>query len=199
MTCKKKLLGVIFAFSACSLLPASAEESKDKEKQKSVLMIIASKDFRDEELFTPKKVFEKNKIKVTVASTKTSKVTGMLKGSIKPDANIKKIKVKDYDSIIFVGGIGAKMLFKNKTAHKIAKEAVKEGKLLSAICLAPNILANAGVLEGKNATCYDSATLKKKGAKYQNKDVVTDGKIVTANGPKAAKKFADTIVKALSE
>ncbi len=52
---------------------------------KKVLMIIAHENFRDEELLTPKQIFEKNGIKVTIASTDTTPAKGMLGAVVKPD------------------------------------------------------------------------------------------------------------------
>jgi len=94
-----------------------------------------------------------------------------------------------------VGGGGASEYFNDKTAQNIANDAVQAGKLLCAICIAPATLANAGVLKGKKATCFSSveSSLVKGGATVEKRDVVQDGKIITANGPGAAKEFAKTI------
>lgn len=66
---------------------------------------------------------------------------------------------------------------------------------MSAICLAPVTLANAGLLEGKRATVYPSAKsfLKWKGATYTGNPVEVDGNIVTANGPEVAEEFAQAV------
>ncbi len=196
---KRLLLITLLAFASISLLSAFGQESGDTANKCSVLMVIAKENFRDEELFVPKKMFEEKGIRVTVASTVTSTVTGMLKGKIEPDVLLEDVEVKDYDAVVFVGGIGAQMYLDDETAHKIAIDAVGQGKVIAAICIAPNILAKAGVLKDKNATCWDSAVLTEKGAKYRKEDVVTDGKIITANGPNAANEFAGAIIKTLSE
>jgi protease I len=196
----RKILWItMLVFTFVSSLSAFGEESSDTAMERGVLMVIAKENFRDEELFVPKKMFEKNGIKVTVASTVTSTVTGMLKGKIKPDVLLNDVEVEDYDAVVFVGGIGAQMYYDDETAHKIARDAAEQEKVLSAICIAPNILAKAGVLKDKNATCWDSAILKEMGAKHQRENVVTDGKIITANGPNAAGEFAEVIIKTLSE
>ncbi len=189
----------ILALISIPWLSAFGEESGDTEEDRGVLMVIAKENFRDEELFVPKKMFEENGIKVTIASTVTSTVTGMRKGKVTPDVLLNDVEVEDYDAVVFVGGVGAQMYYDDETAHKIAREAAEHGKVLSAICIAPNILAKAGVLKGKNATCWDSALLTGEGAKYRKEDVVTDGKIITANGPNAAGEFAEAIIKTLSD
>jgi len=168
---------------------------------KKILMIIASSKYRDEELEKPYRIFKQQGAKVLIASTTLKKVRGMLGGVAKPDILIDKVKVKDYDAIIFVGGVGAVEYWNNPIAHKIAKEAVKEKKLLAAICIAPVTLANAGVLKGKRATVWISERQKiqQKGAIYTGANVERDGNIITANGPQSAELFADSIVVALAE
>ncbi len=168
---------------------------------KKVVLIIAPDKFRDEELDEPKKLLAGQGAKVVVASTTTKECKGMLGMKVKPDTTISKIKVDEFDAVVFIGGIGAKKFFDDKKAHALAKEAIEKKKVLGAICIAPSILANAGVLKDKKATAFKSEkdNLVAKGAKYQEKDVVTDGKIVTANGPKAARKFAQELIKKLRE
>ncbi len=168
---------------------------------KKVVLIIAQEGFRDEELTTPKKILTEEGAKVVVASTRKSMCKGMLGLKIKPDMTISRIKAENFDAVVFIGGVGAKKLFNDRKAHSVAKKAVSKKKVLGAICVAPSILANAGVLKGKKATAFKSEkdNLEKKGAKFKDEDVVSDGKIVTANGPEAAEKFARELIKKLRE
>ncbi|WP_243670793.1 DJ-1/PfpI family protein [Methanoculleus chikugoensis] len=66
------------------------------------------------------------------------------------------------------------------------------------MCLAPVVLARAGILAGRQATVYPSpaavAEMKKAGANFLEIPVVADMQVVTANGPAAAAQFADTII-----
>lgn len=167
---------------------------------KKVVMIVAPEDFRDEELFETKKVLENSGAKITIASKDVKEATGVLGGSIKVDLNISEVNEKGYDAVVFVGGAGASVYFDDDDALRIAKEFNKSNKVVSAICIAPSILANAGILKGKNATCFSSEkeNLESKGAKYTGKSVEVDGKIVTANGPKAASEFGKEIAKKLT-
>lgn len=168
---------------------------------KKALFIIPSKDFRDEEVIQPKDILEANGIKVTVASSTLKECTGMLGMKIKPDTIIDKVDVSDYDMAVFIGGGGASEYWNNRIAQKIAKDTVNSGKVLGAICIAPVILANAGVLKNKRATVWVSEQdlLEAKGAIYTGNAVEVDGNIITADGPHAAKAFAAALVKALSK
>ncbi len=166
---------------------------------KKVIMIIASNNFRDEEYLMPKQVLERNGYEVTTASSKISTSIGMLGGSVTPDVLYTSIDPSDYDAVIFVGGGGAREYFDDPTAHNIARNTIAKKKVLGAICIAPSILANAGLLNGKKAVVFNTEepNLSSKGAILQNSDVVIDGNIITANGPHSAEDFGEAVVSAL--
>jgi protease I len=170
---------------------------------KKVLMIVAFRDFRDQEYFVPRKIFEDSKIEVKTASNKKGRAIGADGGDVEVDFLISEVSVDEFDAIVFVGGPGALEHLDNENSYKLAKEAVEKGKILGAICISPVILAKAGILKGKKATVWTDFTksqakiLKENGAIFEEKDVVVDGKIVTGNGPGAAEKFAKEIVNLL--
>jgi len=121
----------------------------------NVLLIIAHKEFMDNEFATVKAMVESLGGKTTVASTIVGKCTGSLKGEVNSQITVSKVNVDDYDGIVFVGGLGAEDdYYKNSDAMRIAREAVEKDKVLGAMTIAPAILAKAGVLEGKKATVY---------------------------------------------
>jgi len=165
---------------------------------KKILMIIAPVNFRDEECLEPKKIFEENGFNVIIASDLNpgDEAIGMLGGKVTVDVNIKEVDVDIYDAVIFVGGSGSTIYFNNQVALEIAKNSYEKGKVIGAICIAPSILANAGVLKGKKATSYPSEkeNIIKKGAEYIEEPVVVYENIVTANGPKSATRFGKEIV-----
>lgn len=166
---------------------------------KRILMIIAPINFRDEEFFRPKEVFEKKGFQVTVASKETGRATGMLGGTANASKKLEQVNMDEYDAAVFVGGSGASVYFNDETALEIARKASASNKAVGAICIAPSILANAGILEGKNATCYPSEkrNLSAKGAVCNEKGVVADGNIVTADGPGSAEEFGNRIAELL--
>ncbi|MCM8784703.1 MAG: DJ-1/PfpI family protein [Candidatus Omnitrophica bacterium] len=188
----KNLIFLLFLFF--SILYIEGQERR-------VLMIIAFENFRDEELKIPKEILERERFTIDIASTKKGIAKGMLGTKINVNISIEEIKETDYDGIIFVGGSGVQVLFNNKTAIKLAQNFYKNKKVIGAICLAPGILANAGILNNKKATCYYSIAniLKEKGAIYTEKLVEVDGNIVTGSGPEAAEKFGKEILKLLKK
>ena len=166
---------------------------------KKVLMVIASNNFRDEEYSDPRKALEDAGARVTVACSTLDTAKGKLGLEVKPDILIGNVKESDYDGVVFVGGGGSKEYFDSPVAHKLAQNFYSHNKLTSAICIAPAVLANAGLLKQKRATSFPSSaeTLKAKGAVFTGGDVESDGKLVTGSGPEAAKKFGEKLVEVL--
>ena len=156
-------------------------------------MIVPDDNFRDEELFKPMELFKEHGAEVKIASTTMEEINGMMGTSIFADMLLEDVSAEEYDCVIFVGGKGAIKYFKDDRAHRIAKQA--SYKILGAICVAPAILAEAGVLKDKKATCFGamSTILERNGAKIVKQAVVEDGNIVTANGPSASDEFASMI------
>ena len=166
-----------------------------------VLMVIAHENFRDEELLVPKRMLEAEGFAVVVASTALTPARGMLKAEVKPQITLLDADVKDYSAVVFVGGQGAIANWDNKDAHRLARESVAQGKATAAICLATGILAKAGVIKGLTVTGWPSSDheriIREGGATYVKKDVVTDGRIITASGPEAAEAFGKALAQAL--
>ena len=165
---------------------------------KKAVMIIAFTRFQEKEYEPPKEILEKAGLQVTTASSKPGYATGKAGGRAKVDITLDQVKVMDYDAVVFVGGPGSWDYHHDPKAHRIAQEAIKEEKILAAICAAPPILGYAGVLKGKKATMFeDTGDLKKAGCTYTGSDVEIDGNIITATGPDTAIAWAEAIVKAL--
>lgn len=164
-----------------------------------VVFVIAEKDFRDEELFNTQQVLKSKGVWVIIASKRKGIHRGMLGGKAESQISLGEISVSSFDAVVFVGGTGSVQYFNDPDAINLAKSFFGAGKVVAAICMAPSILANASLLNGKKATVYPSEkdNLLSKGAAYKGSDLEVDGKIITASGPQAAKKFGEAIAKAL--
>jgi protease I len=170
---------------------------------KKVLMVIAPEQFRDEELAEPKAVLEKAGAAVTIASSRKGTATGMLGATANPTLLVQDARPRDYDAIVVVGGMGSpEHLWPDPNLHRLLTGVRDQGGVVGGICLSGAALARAGVLKGLEATVYSTPEsldeMKKGGAKYVKRDVVTTGKVVTAEGPHAARKFGEALVAALT-
>jgi len=162
-------------------------------------MIIAPEQFRDEEFREPKTIFESNQISITVASTRTGLAIGKLGMQVMVDELLSNVHVDTFDGIVYIGGPGVKNLWDNPDARKLARQFYESGKLVTAICSAPVILAREGLLKGIKATSFqgDQAEMEQAGVMYTGELVTQELPFITANGPQAATSFGEAIVRAL--
>lgn len=173
---------------------------------KKIAMVIAFRDFRDVEYFIPRNILLSAGAQITTCSTEKGIAIGADGGEVQINLAASQLQVSEFDAVIFIGGSGMGKNLDNEVFHQIAQETVAQKKVLGAICVAPALLAKAGVLSGKKATVWSNPLdksavkiLKEEGAQYQDESVVIDGKIITASGPPAAKHFGEALVELLTE
>jgi protease I len=169
-------------------------------------MIIAYRNFQDKEYFDTKEALENGEAEVKIASNQKGTAEGVFGSKAIVDLPVAEVSPADFDAVVFIGGGGASDYLDNEISYNLAEETIKQNKILAAICIAPAILAKAGVLKNKKATVWwnplDKEPIKileENGAEFIDKKVVADGKIITANGPAAAKEFGESILKILNE
>jgi protease I len=170
---------------------------------KKVLFVVCQKDFRDEELAHPMEVLAAAGAETRVAAREAAPASGMLGMTVVPDLPIRDAREADYDAVVAVGGRATpEWLWPDGELHRLLRDAKAAGKVVGGICLSGATLAIAGVLRGIRATCYPTDAsrmeMEKGGATYVDQPVVVSGKIVTANGPPAAREFGKALVKALA-
>jgi len=202
------LLGLtLISFSQKGLEKIKVENmlSEKPLEGKKILYLIAFRNFRDEEYFVPKNLLEKAGALVVTASSSKGEAVGSQEGKAKVDITLDEVNDKEFQAIILAGGQGALEYLDNNKVYDLVRTIDKEKKLVAAICISPTILAKAGILQGKRATVWSSPLekrpieiLEKNGAQYIDKAVVVDDNIITANGPQAAEKFAQAIIKFLT-
>lgn len=164
----------------------------------AALVIIAKEGFQDTEYEGTIDGLRAAGYEVRLASTEAGDCVGKFGGIVTADLAMRDVNVDDFDRVAFIGGPGARVLKDDEDAKRIARETVSKNKVLGAICIAPTILARAGVLKGKRATVWNedgeqSKLLDEEGATYTGEDVTIDGLIVTGNGPAAAEEFGRTL------
>ncbi len=192
----------LFLVLLLSVACGGSQQSEIPQKvARSVLIVIAPKDFRDEEFKEPYDLFTKSGIKVTVASTDTIEARGMLGMVVKPDITLEQVQPDSFDALVVVGGTGCELLWDNAKLHQIVQKFHGAKKTIAAICIAPVVLGRAGVLQHVNVTAYPTVKddIGKCGAQYTGHDVEVSGNIITCSGPQAAKDFATTILTTVSK
>lgn len=137
-------------------------------------------------------------IEVTTAGLDEQVVTASRGTRLVPDTSIEAISNERFDLIALPGGQpGADHLRDNASLQTLLQQHASEHKWLAAICAAPRVLAEAGLLEGKQVTCYPGAL-----DDYPQLDVRTsaleiDGRIITSRGPGTAMDFALALIECL--
>jgi protease I len=163
------------------------------------VMIIAPSVFRDEEYAEPKAVLESRGVNVTTASLQPGPCEGRFGLTAEATLSLAEVASSQWDAVILVGGGGASVYYDDPTAHAIARAQAERGAVLAAICIAPSILARAGLLANVRSTAFPDREddLKAHGALWTGEPVTVEGSIITANGPEAATRFGEAIAEAL--
>jgi len=173
---------------------------------KKILMILGADGFRDEEYFEPKQIFEEAGHTVVTCAEKKPAISKIEKKEVEVDVLFEELfqenndPTQEYDVVLFVGGPGAQVYLEDKKAHQLAWDFYNNGKLVTAICIAPVILANSGLLTGKKATVWEGAKPQLCAGQclYTPHGVIIDGRIITASGPDVATEFGEAIVEKLT-
>jgi len=167
---------------------------------KKAVLIVAGQNYHDAELFDTKRVLDAAQVETFIAGPRRGVARGVLGGAAEVTVLVSQLVVNDYDAIIFIGGPGAVDYFGNPAALNIAREAVRAGKVLGAIGIAPSILANANMLAGVRATSLlsEQPKLIQAGAIYTGLPVERERRIITATGPEAAPLFGKALTDALA-
>ncbi len=155
--------------------------------------------FEEIEALTPVDVLRRAGVDIkTVSVSGDEYVSGNHGIFVKTDCKLCDVSIADMDMIVLPGGLpGADNLRLNEKVQAYIDECVKRGGYLAAICAAPRILGEKGLLEGKNATCYPGFEVYLKGAVCLDVGCVLDGKIITAKGMGKALEFSLKLVEVL--
>jgi protease I len=168
---------------------------------KPILLLVAATGFQPLEYHNTKQALEAGGLVVITASDGAGTATASDGTHITVDFTIADIELSQYDGIFLIGGPGALEHLDSKEVKKLLHKAEKYNLPRGAICITPRILAQAGILKNVRATGWDedhklNTIFTEHGVHPElDKPVVTDGRIVTAVGPRAATPFGQAIVK----
>jgi len=155
--------------------------------------------FEDIEAVTVIDVLRRGGVEVVTASIGDSLDVRSSHGiAMKADALFKDVSDGEFDAIVLPGGgEGTDNLRACEPLIERLRRQKDENKLLCAICAAPLVLLDAGVADpGLHMTCYPSMMMELD-RPYTNVPVVTDGDLVTGQGPGSALLFALVVLQSL--
>ena len=164
-------------------------------------LIISADDFEDSELLVPYYRLKEEGIAVDIASMSSGKIKGKHGYEVEVDKSFDEVDPAEYDALILPGGKAPSLIRKEENALKIAAYFFARQRPVSAICHGAQTLISAGVLKGRYATCYKSVAgeMKEAGAKYEDKEVVVDGNLVTSRRPSDLPAFMRETIKLLKK
>lgn len=159
--------------------------------KKRVLCLLID-GFEEIETVTPVDVLRRAGVEVVIASLNEKTATGRGGIRIEADAALKDLDPTTFDLLFIPGGPGVWDLRSDGRAALLAKDFSSAGKPVAAICAAPLVLMDAGLLEGKRFTAYHSVREELGGGLDER--VVVDGDIITSRGAGTALDFAFALV-----
>ena len=133
-----------------------------------------------------------------VSITGEAKVTGSHGIEIKCDTCIGKENFSETELFVLPGGMpGTKNLGACKALTELLTASFEAGEKLAAICAAPSVLGDLGILKGKKACCYPGFEEHLTGAQVVFDQVAQDGNVTTSRGMGTAIPFALSLVSQL--
>ncbi|MBF0607535.1 MAG: DJ-1/PfpI family protein [Magnetococcales bacterium] len=160
------------------------------------VLLLLAEGFEELEAVTIVDVLRRAEIDIVTAGLGDGVVTSARRIKIVPDMQIKDVDIERFDMVVLPGGQpGTDNLARDERVVRIVRAMNERGKYTAAICAAPYVLSEAGVLSGKRATSYPTFQERLKAAEVvKDKRVVRDGTVITSQGPGTAIDFALELV-----
>lgn len=125
-------------------------------------------------------------------------ITGSHNIRVEADSLFEETGFSQGDLLVLPGGMpGTRYLGEHEGLCRLLGEWNREGKKIAAICAAPSVLGNLGLLEGKEAVCYPGFEDNLTGARIGSGKVAVDGNITTSRGVGTAIAFAAALIEQL--
>ena len=176
-----------------------------KERHKKAVILTADK-FEDMEVFFPMFRLLEMGWQVDVAAPTKKEIDGEHGYTINPTITIDEVNPDNYDLLVIPGGFpdGAPATVrKMKKAQEITKSFFERNKMVASLCHGPWTLASAGVIKGRRLTSYwhDGVPedIKAAGGKWEDKEVVVDGNLITSRWPMDLPAFMREIAKKIDK
>ena len=168
------------------------------------VLMIATNGFEQSELWKPKEALEGMGATVHLASPSREPIKpahGKPREAT-PDLVLEDVEEAGYDALVLPGGVSnPDTLRTNAKAVEIIKAFAHSDRPVAAICHAPWLLIEAGVVEGKAVTSWPSlkTDLQNAGGEWENSEVVRSGNIITSRKPDDIPAFNTAVAEAIAE
>jgi len=163
------------------------------------VLVLLAQGCEEIEAVTVIDILRRAGIGVTSAGLDDLPVLGSHSIMLLPDTTLDLAQHQDFDMIVLPGGLpGTNHLRADKRLIVLLQQMAQQGKYVAAICAAPSVLATAGLLDGRKATCYPTCLDAFPKVNLQTAAVVEDGKLITSRGPGTAMDFALALVERLA-
>ena len=170
------------------------------------IAILATNGFEQSELEVPRDRLKENGATVDIISPEAGEIRGWEKKDwgrpVKVDKTLDQVRADDYDAIVLPGGqMNPDFLRINDKALKFIRAFYDQKKVVAAVCHAPWLLIETGIIKGRKATSYKSmkTDVINAGAKWEDSSVVTDQGIITSRNPGDLEDFSAKIVEEVLE
>ncbi|MBA4132176.1 MAG: protease [Hyphomicrobium sp.] len=170
------------------------------------ILIISADGFEQSELEVPRDELKKAGAAVTLATPDGKNVKGWKDKNWGPeaqaDAAIGDVSATDFDALVIPGGqMNPDILRTVPAAVSLVKDFAAAGKPIAAICHAPWLLIEAGILDGRKATSYGSirTDVMNAGANWEDSEVVVDNGLITSRSPEDLPAFVAKIIEEVEE
>ena len=155
------------------------------------IMVFFADELEEIEALTPVDLLRRAGNDVTTVSIMgRTRVIGSHGIPVEADTVFEEADPEAADLFVLPGGSGFRFYRQHEGLKALLLQKEKEGKRIAAICAAPAVLGDLGLVEGKQATIYPGMEAQLRGATYCDVPFVTDGRITTGHGPGAAMDFA---------
>ncbi len=170
------------------------------------IAILATNGFEQSELEEPQRQLKAAGATVVVVSPEAGEIKGWDDKNwgrgVTVDLPFKEAKVEDFDALVLPGGqINPDLLRTDKAVVQFVRDFYASGKPLAAICHAPWLLIEAGVVDGKRLTSYHSirTDVENAGGLWEDEKVVVDEALITSRNPDDLDAFCAKIIEEVEE
>ncbi|MFP3860743.1 MAG: DJ-1/PfpI/YhbO family deglycase/protease [Bacteroidales bacterium] len=198
------ILGAVVLLAACQTEVEEKEVVKEKKKdaEKAKIAVLVDEGFQDAEAYMPIGYFTNRGAYIKVIGPETGEVKAYNSDfTIKIQKAIKDAEVDYFDALIIPGGQAPSKLRENEAVVEFAKEFFNSGKPVASICHGPQVVATAGVLEGRTSTAYEEVKeeIEEAGGTFVDDSLAVDENYISSRVPKDLPYFCKALEDKLNE